>query len=172
MYPSQFSPVRVKAFQEERSVSSSQETQGVAIKIANVDCGSRHTAFVSRTGEVYTSGSGEVGQLGLGSKISREYYPKRVAITDAVMDVACGAFHTLFLTQRGHLYSTGGNSFGQLGHGHKKAVSTPARVRKLEGYFVQKIAAGHCSACITSSGELLVWGSGSFGEFLEPRYIA
>ena len=71
------------------------------IQIRQVSCGSMHTAFVSGTGDLYTCGNGNEGQLGLGKK-SREYVPKEVTRTaEPVEKVACGIFHTCFISCSG-----------------------------------------------------------------------
>ena len=42
-------------------------------------------------------------------------------------------------------------------------------VRGLEGVCIEKIACGYHSAGISSKGELYIWGTGVFGEFLHPK---
>ena len=94
------------------------------------------------------AGSGESGQLGIG-KTEKEFVPKEVTlIHDRVRQIACGFFHSCILTCKlldcyltiklddGELYSTGENSFGQLGLGHKNSVNIPSLVRALEGKHV------------------------------------
>ncbi len=71
------------------------------MQIRQVSCGSMHTAFVTDTGDLYTCGNGNEGQLGLGKK-SREYIPKQVTRTvEPVERVACGIFHTCLLSTSG-----------------------------------------------------------------------
>jgi X-linked retinitis pigmentosa GTPase regulator len=36
---------------------------------------------------------------------------------------------------------------------------------------VRKIDAGHHSACISERGNLYIWGTGVFGEFLTPKLV-
>lgn len=70
------------------------------------------------------------------------------------------------------LYSFGSNSFGELGTGCKRDAFQPEIVQGIEGEQIVKIAAGHHSAAINLKGELFVWGSGIFGEFLLPTRFA
>lgn len=77
-----------------------------------MSCGSRHSALVTQGGDLYTCGTGEVGQLGVG-KSTREYFPKIVSnIPDTVVKASAGLYHTLILTKNGYVYATGGNNFG------------------------------------------------------------
>ena len=58
-----------------------------------------------------------------------------------VKDVACGARHTMYLTENGLVYASGANNRGQLGFGSKVETSVPQQVTKLP-YLVKSIACG------------------------------
>ena len=132
----------------------------------NVSCGSRHTAIVTLRGEVFTCGFGDAGQLGNG-RLDTEFRFAPIQINEEVCQVACGVYHTGMLTRSGSVYMTGGNTFGQLGIGSTQGVSVPTLVRIPQR--ISKIAAGSHSAAISDSGELYLWGTGVFGEFLTPQ---
>ena len=55
-----------------------------------------------------------------------------------------------------------------MGIGNKKATTKPIRVPNLERYKINKISCGHHSAALSSNGELFIWGTGVFGEYLTP----
>lgn len=55
--------------------------------------------------------------------------------------------------------------------GTKKSASIPRFVQKLENYCIKKIAAGQHSAAVTDQGELMLFGTCLFGEFLFPQKI-
>ncbi|XP_054633126.1 RCC1 domain-containing protein 1-like [Dunckerocampus dactyliophorus] len=65
-------------------------------EVKSADCGSRHTAAVTSTGDLYTWGWGEYGQLGYETSCSDE--PQRVEYFSKqkmrVVDVTCGAWNT------------------------------------------------------------------------------
>eukprot|EP00361_Fabrea_salina_P004511 CAMPEP_0202433884 /NCGR_PEP_ID=MMETSP1345-20130828/13558_1 /ASSEMBLY_ACC=CAM_ASM_000843 /TAXON_ID=342563 /ORGANISM="Fabrea Fabrea salina" /LENGTH=401 /DNA_ID=CAMNT_0049046359 /DNA_START=583 /DNA_END=1785 /DNA_ORIENTATION=- len=61
----------------------------------------------------------------------------------------------------------GSNNLGQLGTGTKQRSASPVKVRFSKE--VHKISLGQHSAAIVGPGELYVWGSGIFGEFLIPQ---
>ncbi|XP_069018594.1 RCC1 domain-containing protein 1-like [Embiotoca jacksoni] len=66
-------------------------------EIQTVSCGSRHTAAVTTTGDLYTWGWGEYGQLGHETLMSSDE-PQRVEFFKAeqmrVVDVVCGTWNT------------------------------------------------------------------------------
>jgi len=59
-----------------------------------------------------------------------------------VTDVACGKEHCLLLTEHGQVWSWGGGSRGQLGHGCLGNEERPRLVSALDGMRIRKIAAG------------------------------
>jgi alpha-tubulin suppressor-like RCC1 family protein len=65
-----------------------------------------------------------------------------------VVDIACGAKHTLALTGNGDIYSWGWNYMGQLGHGDAadqffpRLIKSLSIVRALKGDSFAQIAAG------------------------------
>ncbi|KAM3610090.1 uncharacterized protein V6R79_025182 [Siganus canaliculatus] len=67
-------------------------------EIRTVSCGSRHTAAVTTTGDLYTWGWGEYGQLGHKTFISSDE-PQRVEFFREqqmhVVDVVCGSWNTI-----------------------------------------------------------------------------
>ncbi|CAM4531031.1 RCC1 domain-containing protein 1 [Lepidochelys kempii] len=66
-------------------------------EVSKVSCGSRHTAAVTRTGELYTWGWGKYGQLGHTDTASSDQ-PRQVGYFPAnglsVEDVVCGPWNT------------------------------------------------------------------------------
>jgi alpha-tubulin suppressor-like RCC1 family protein len=134
-----------------------------------ISCGGRHTAIITENNTLYVWGTGDAGQLGTGIRQSQ-----RLPIfvdTPKVKQVSCGVFHTLALTETGELLSTGGNSFGQLGIGTKESSSIFKKILELDGKEILKISASQHSGCITSTGEIWVWGTSTFGEFLVPNKL-
>ena len=57
-------------------------------------------------------------------------------------DIACGKEHCLLLTEHGQVWSWGGGSRGQLGHGSLANEEKPRLVSALDGMRIRKIAAG------------------------------
>jgi X-linked retinitis pigmentosa GTPase regulator len=158
---SQWSPVKVKL---PRGTQAHQ-----------VSCGSRHTAFIASDshshGKLYVCGAGEAGQLGTGRKESH-LTPLHIPLKEELISVGCGVFHTALVTASGGVLTTGANSSGQLGLGHKKSVLVPTPVESLDSVQITKVACAHYSVALSVHGGLYVWGTGVFGEFLDPMRIS
>jgi alpha-tubulin suppressor-like RCC1 family protein len=145
-----------------------------SIRIVSLACGAFHSVVVAVDRTVWTWGNGSVGSLGMGSSRSNTAVPVQVKSLDgaSVVQVACGARHTLALTQDGILYSWGYGKFGQLGLGHKRDMDTPTQVQLGDGetWRVASIACGtiHSVASTrngsTHNGALYAWGCGRQGR--------
>ena len=86
------------------------------VLVSHVALGAYHTAAITETGDIFTCGRGDMGQLGLG-----EYKDSAsMTIVDGlaemeVTDVACGAEHTVVCTEDGKVFAFGSNRYSQLG---------------------------------------------------------
>ena len=93
-------------------------------------CCACHSVAITTDGKVLTFGRNDKGQLGLNDLLTRST-PTHVKSLEGVNVVAaaCGKGHTLFLTDKGVVYSVGENKMGQLGHGNQGAnVLIPQKV--------------------------------------------
>ena len=54
--------------------------------------------LVAESGEVYIWGSGSEGQLGFGMDIVKQKRPVVLQMDDRVVHIACGYYHTVFVT--------------------------------------------------------------------------
>jgi hypothetical protein len=142
-------------------------------RASSVSCGSKHSALIGRSQtsglSVLVSGSGDSGQLGTGKR-EKELTFVTIRIPEEPQQVSCGVFHTGILSITGNVFMTGGNAFGQLGLGNKKGTCIPRRVESLSS--VCKLVCSSHSSALTQSGDLYVWGTGMFGEFVSPTRIA
>lgn len=115
-----------------------------------------------QTGELWTWGAGESGQLGTGRCTNRDVPQCCISkdmFDETFADAACGYGHVIANTTSGKLYSWGLNAKGQLGMGDIVARKHPELVKDVDD--VAKVYTdGHSSACINSRGELFTWGSG------------
>ena len=102
-------------------------------QITAISCGDEHTAVVTSTGRLFTFGSNEFGQLGLGHN-DNVLKPSCVKVLkpDKVVAVACGKSHTVVAMASGRLWAFGSNSEGQLGIGREEtaeSVNVPTLVQ-------------------------------------------
>lgn len=92
-----------------------------------VSTGYSHKAFLLPSGEVYTSGANESGQLGIGSKATTRL-THRISIPDTITKVVCRGRHTLMITVDGSVYGCGANHQRALGIGDQGSKTTLTRM--------------------------------------------
>jgi alpha-tubulin suppressor-like RCC1 family protein len=84
-----------------------------------VAAGASHSVVLRSDGSVYTVGLNSSGQLSVGSTAQQTYALKAVASTggylSGIVDIACGANHTLVTRNDGTVLISGLNSLGQSG---------------------------------------------------------
>jgi len=127
--------------------------------------------FVSQTW-----GDGSRGKLGHGNTTDVAA-PQTIGGLNAVVQVAAGGDHTLFLFEDGTVQSVGSGAVGQLGHGDNVDLSTPKMIRAVKQHAVysstdkvgfgkvKAIAAGqHHSVALLEDGTVACWGLGIYGQ--------
>eukprot|EP00005_Dracoamoeba_jomungandri_P003344 CAMPEP_0174255280 /NCGR_PEP_ID=MMETSP0439-20130205/4627_1 /TAXON_ID=0 /ORGANISM="Stereomyxa ramosa, Strain Chinc5" /LENGTH=558 /DNA_ID=CAMNT_0015337397 /DNA_START=161 /DNA_END=1838 /DNA_ORIENTATION=+ len=133
--------------------------------IRGVCCGPGHSAAWNGNGEVFTWGAGGNGRLGHGHEHHR-FVPLLVSALrgEFVVQVACGDYHTVVVTNEGKIFSWGKGSNGRLGLGHEDDALIPTEV----GYLHEKmkfIACGYVTtAAITVEGSVYMWGGNDGGQ--------
>ncbi|CEO98822.1 hypothetical protein PBRA_006936, partial [Plasmodiophora brassicae] len=120
---------------------------------------------------VYTFGAGFYGQLGrVGRGTDRcAKVPTPVEFDQAIMQVACGGFHSAALTEAGHVYTWGDGRMGQLGSLDKQhnMRPLPAVVDTLVSMSVVVISVAcgqYHTAALTDDERVFTWGSGKYGQ--------
>lgn len=126
---------------------------------------------------VLAAGQNNYGQLGVDTSNATEPTPRAVKLPDGeeITDVAAGAFHSLFVSESGVAYSTGRNTFGQLGYSTDGSqMIAPGRVEALErdpedsnttAPTVQGVAAGYGhSIFLMSDGSVRSVGLNNQGQ--------
>lgn len=142
----------------------------VSEAVVGVACGQQHNLAYTRTGNVFSWGSGALGQLGLGT-ITDMLEPTLVdtmpADDNRVVGVACGSNHSLVLTTAGLVYGFGHSEYNQMGDSVAGAdlVHTsrhyfvPRLIDGLRNVRVRKIAAGgQFSLALVADGSCVSWG--------------
>lgn len=152
-----------------------------------IRAGGYHVIALKSDGTVWSCGRNDHGQLGINnSNIAQREYLTPVLdsnnnpITD-IVDIACGRNTSFFVRSDGHLLACGDNSSGQLGLGGAVNGFTPfasayaEHVRMADGSHLmdvfQVIAGFTHTIAIQSNGNILGWGSNSYGEALLPLNI-
>eukprot|EP01105_Mastigella_eilhardi_P022391 TRINITY_DN5509_c0_g1_i1.p1 TRINITY_DN5509_c0_g1~~TRINITY_DN5509_c0_g1_i1.p1 ORF type:complete len:369 (+),score=30.27 TRINITY_DN5509_c0_g1_i1:247-1353(+) len=134
-----------------------------------VACGRNHTAALLSTGELFTWGSNQYGQLGVGDTEMKNlpcHVPLPVEPTTGklITQLACGGWFTAVVLGS-ELYSWGSNSFGQLAIPERTFKSSPCRTVLPAGTRVRSVACGtHHTLSITDGGDLFAWGRSNYGQ--------
>jgi RCC1 and BTB domain-containing protein len=140
----------------------------LGFNVKQVSCGNQHTAVLMESGEIFTFGRGNFGQLGQGASITANVStPALVSALQGktVKQVACGWHHTCALLDNGHLYTWGSGEYGRLGHGDETRQASPKLVEALQGKACTFVGAGGFhTAVIIEGGNLMTWGGGYFGQ--------
>ncbi|KAL3866609.1 hypothetical protein ACJMK2_043893 [Sinanodonta woodiana] len=134
----------------------------VGKQVTCISAGYRHSAAVTKDGELYTWGEGDYGRLGHGDSSSKSL-PTKVKDLSGVGQVACGSSHTLAVSADGKtVWSFGGGDNGKLGHGDTSRLYIPKTIEDFNGLYIRKIACGsQSSLALSSAGQLYAWGCGS-----------
>lgn len=138
----------------------------VKVRTVASSCNACHSAVITTDGKVWTWGRNEAGQLGHGTT-ERVDNPTVVSALEGlnIIDVACGKQHTLFVTEKGTVYSCGENKYGQLGLGHQSCtIYTPTKI-SYRGPPIKKVAAGgDFSMLVDIRGNLYSFGCPEYGQ--------
>ncbi|KAF6203342.1 hypothetical protein GE061_003760 [Apolygus lucorum] len=82
------------------------------VQVKGISCGWGHVALLDQKGQVWTFGTGTVGQLGYAKdrgQLFDEIVPKKVSLPQPCTKVECGYYSTLYLLKNGELYASGSN---------------------------------------------------------------
>lgn len=116
----------------------------LGIQIEAVAAGLWHTVCISTTGDVYSFGGNQFGQLGTATD-QAETYPRLLEASSVenvnAKIISCGARHTAMVTDTGEVFCWGWNKYGQLGLGDVVDRNVPSQV-KTDGYVARNVACG------------------------------
>lgn len=169
-------------------------------KVIDVALGERHALLLTQDGRVFGCGWNAFGQLGIGRKGGSVKGPVEISIDapdeeratledgsegrkanyKVVKEIVAGRGSSYFLTESGHVYSTGTNYKGQLCLGHRDDRVLPSMLDPVENFLsstgddfsyldegvgVASIAAGSSSFyLLLSNGMLLACGENTQGQ--------
>jgi hypothetical protein len=84
------------------------------VQIDDLKLGNSFSVALSKKGEVFTWGSNDKGQLGLGDQLPRTQ-PEQVRFQSSIVQISVGLQHCIAVTKNLQLYGWGDNKFGQIG---------------------------------------------------------
>ncbi|KAA8529678.1 hypothetical protein F0562_034222 [Nyssa sinensis] len=138
--------------------------------------GPGHSIAVTSKGVVYSFGSNSSGQLGHGTT-EEEWRPCQIRSLQGIriIQAAAGAGRTMLISDAGHVYAFGKDSFGEAEYGVQGStlVTAPQLVESLKSIFVVQAAIGNFfTAVLSREGRVYTfsWGAdGKLGHQTEPN---
>ena len=127
--------------------------KGVKIDVQE---GQKFTVALKQSGTVWTYGTNENGELGIGNN-EEQKEPTQVQGLNNIKQISTGTSHTLALSSTGEIYSFGLGTSGQLGNGGKDNSNVPVKVDGLTN-ITQISAYKNISLALDSEGKVYVWG--------------
>eukprot|EP00002_Diphylleia_rotans_P035797 TRINITY_DN7842_c1_g1_i2.p1 TRINITY_DN7842_c1_g1~~TRINITY_DN7842_c1_g1_i2.p1 ORF type:complete len:1628 (+),score=267.27 TRINITY_DN7842_c1_g1_i2:91-4974(+) len=136
-------------------------------KVQSVSTGWSHSALITELGELYTTGSNDFGQLGHGHTRASSQFTRVMALQAFhVVNVSCGAEHTIAVDENGKVYAWGRGQNGQLGIGLTVHQYVPRLVdtSQFQGKVIS-VACGHYhTLALTDEARVYAWGSNTHGQ--------
>ncbi|CAK1546181.1 unnamed protein product [Leptosia nina] len=136
--------------------------------LSAIACGLQHSMALDEWGQPFSWGSDSMGQLGSNLGAHAQDKPKLIKFlaTKNVIQISCGSYHTIALTNNGELYSWGANSYGQCGLGTmSNKETTPQQITSLVGVPIAYVACGSNHTFVLSkSGAVFGFGKNTHGQ--------
>ena len=126
--------------------------------IKEIYCGTYHTFILENDGTLWGTGLNSEGELGLGNTNNRNTFTQITTNTNDIKSVYCGWSHTIILKNDGTLWSTGDNSYGQLGLGDTNNRTTFTQVTTNADDIKQVCCGLNHTLILENDGTL--WGTG------------
>ena len=126
---------------------------------------------------LYMRGATQTGQLGIGFTNQKAIdLPQRVDIRVRFVDIACGAGHSVALSDSGKVYSWGLNLLGQLGQGSTEPRWSPTLIHSIKDTNIVMVASGAGHSFAVDQGNMAYsWGASAdfqTGIYIRPTGLA
>jgi alpha-tubulin suppressor-like RCC1 family protein len=137
---------------------------GTGTSWAAVACGDDSTLALRGDGSLYSWGSNDYGQLGLGT-FDLNAHPSPTQVSGTWNSIACGGFHSMSTDNRSALWAWGQNSSGQLGDGaNPTGQSSPEVIGRLHDV----VPPGAPMVTSSTHPSQTTWYAGSTSSFSFP----
>jgi alpha-tubulin suppressor-like RCC1 family protein len=137
---------------------------GATGPVTQIAAGDASSFAVTSTGQLYSFGSNQMGQLGRSTPNEDDPTPTLVSLPNTnspVRLVASGGDHTLVVTANQALWAFGSNEYGQLG---RPGNVGPALVPTVPADVTAISAGSNLSLALTSTGQLYSFGVNYYGQ--------
>eukprot|EP00873_Tetraselmis_striata_P039718 jgi/Tetstr1/459982/TSEL_005306.t1 len=136
------------------------------LKVTMVACGDTHTLAVTQQGAIYSFGRNQNGQLGNGTT-QDSLVPVHIQELSGtkIVQAACGAEHSVALSDNGQLHAWGWGRYGNLGNGDFIDCYSPTKVLGMDNVKIVSAACGwrHTMA-VLDTGALYTFGWNKYGQ--------
>ncbi|XP_077244394.1 regulator of chromosome condensation (RCC1) family protein isoform X2 [Tasmannia lanceolata] len=146
---------------ESGALATPSKVDALPVPVAAVACGGFFTVALTSEGQLWSWGANSNFELGRGDKFS-DWRPQPIPSLQGVriIQIACGGYHSLALTDDGKVLSWGHGGHGQLGKHPLQSGKVPVVIEALaEEHVVQIACGGSSSAAVTDNGKLYMWGN-------------
>uniref|UniRef100_K3W722 B30.2/SPRY domain-containing protein n=1 Tax=Globisporangium ultimum (strain ATCC 200006 / CBS 805.95 / DAOM BR144) TaxID=431595 RepID=K3W722_GLOUD len=134
-------------------------------EVTMVSCGLYHTIICTASGELYSCGKNDYGQLGLGHSRQVKVPTLAAVPNEMICFVACGYYHSIAVSTTGRAYSFGRNDYGQLGIGTKIHQNVPNVVAISANTRIIRGACGcYHTVLLSEQGQVFVFGRNNKGQ--------
>jgi alpha-tubulin suppressor-like RCC1 family protein len=139
------------------------DVYGLTGGFAAVVSGGYHSCALTDSGAVYCWGSNQFGQLGDNTTISRISPVQVYGLSQGVMAIAAGSYHTCAMTAS-QVLCWGNNTYGQLGSGNRLNYSVPVAVVGINHPPIKITTGTNHSCAIQDNGVVKCWGFNRNGQ--------
>ncbi|GBG28169.1 E3 ubiquitin-protein ligase HECTD3 [Hondaea fermentalgiana] len=160
------------------SISIPQLVPGFGIpgrRVRYVSCSYYHSVVATDSGEVFSFGRNDFGQLGHGDTLDRKEPARIDALStgEHVVSVACGQYHTIVALSSGSVYASGKNDYGQLGlklpEPHRRmtivrAFGSKAMDRESDDCIKELRCGYYHTIALSTTGKLWAFGRNDYGQ--------
>ncbi len=122
--------------------------------IVKISCGGHHSLVLTKSGGLYGFGYNANGEIGCGNN-TNQLKPIKINgfNNEYIISIACGANHSLALTDMRQVYSWGLNIDGQLGLGNKIFQNIPVKMNLNNNQIIESIFCGLNHSILVSEDE-------------------
>ena len=134
--------------------------------IKTLFCGNDYTFLLKNDGTLWATGDNSQGQLGLGDTTEVNIFTEVTSVVVDISDIktiSCGGNHVFIMSNDGTLYTTGNNTYGQLGLGGFSNMPYFVDVPNIDN--VKKVSCGDThTAILKNDGTVWVCGGNECGQ--------
>ncbi|WP_181023631.1 RCC1 domain-containing protein [Brevibacillus laterosporus] len=136
-------------------------------QLKKIVIGNESTFLLNKNGRTFVSGLNRHNKFGLKDKENKlKVRPYQAVDLLDIHNISTSSFHSLFVTNKGEVYSGGLNMRGQLGLGHNKPpyAGPLIQIPELKHVKVKKTCASELiNMALTYNGEVYMWGENRYG---------